>query len=247
MKLKKGSIVLNKNQSLHIIFEDVWFGHQKDAPILKGISFELLPNQTLAIVGETGSGKSTIISLLLGFLKPWKGNIFINGYDLKDIDQESLINLIGIVPQDVTLFNDTISHNILYADISANKKMLVDALNMASLTETIQKLPQGLKTIVGERGAKLSGGEKQRIGLARAIIRQPKLYVFDEATSSLDSRTEQQIIKNIENIAHKVSTLIIAHRLTTVAFADRIVLLEKGLIKDKSYDSLVREMNVSVN
>ncbi len=247
LETKKGTIVLNKNQPLHIIFENVWFGHQKDVPILKGISFELLPNQTLAIVGETGSGKSTIISLLLGFLKPWKGNIFINGYDLKDIDQESLINLIGIVPQDVTLFNDTISHNILYANTSASKKMLVDALDIASLKETIQKLPQGLETIVGERGAQLSGGEKQRIGLARAIIRQPKLYVFDEATSSLDLRTEKQIIKNIENIAHKASTLIIAHRLSTVAFADRIILLENGLIKNKSYDSLVREMNVSVS
>ena len=247
LETKKGTIVLNKNQPLHIIFENVWFGHQKDVPILKGISFELLPNQTLAIVGETGSGKSTIISLLLGFLKPWKGNIFINGYDLKDIDQESLINLIGIVPQDVTLFNDTISHNILYADMSANKKILADALNVASLKETIQKLPQGLETIVGERGVQLSGGEKQRIGLARAIIRQPKLYVFDEATSSLDLRTEKQIIKNIESIAHKASTLIIAHRLSTVAFADRIILLENGFIKDKSYDSLVKEMNVSVN
>ena len=247
LETKKGKIVLNKDQSLHIIFEDVWFGHQKDAPILKGISFELLPNQTLAIVGETGSGKSTIISLLLGFLKPWKGNIFINEYDLKDIDQESLINLIGIVPQDVTLFNGTIAYNILYANMSASKKMLVDALDIASLTETIQKLPQGLETIVGERGAQLSGGEKQRIGLARAIIRQPKLYVFDEATSSLDSRTEKQIIKNIENITHKVSTLIIAHRLSTVAFADRIILLENGIIKNKSYDFLLREMNVSGN
>ena len=243
LKIKKETIVLDKKQSLHIVFEDVWFGHQKDVPILKGISFEFFPNQTLAIVGETGSGKSTIISLLLGFSEPWKGRILINGYDLKDIDQESLINLIGIVPQDVTLFNDTISHNILYADMSASKKMLVDALDIASLTETIQKLPQGLETIVGERGAQLSGGEKQRIGLARAILRQPKLYVFDEATSSLDSRTEKQIIKNIENISHKASTIIITHRLSTVAFADRIILLENGLIKNKSYDSFMEEDN----
>ena len=247
LESKQGVIMFDKEKSLHIVFDDVWFGHQKDLPILKGISFELLPNQTLAIIGETGSGKSTIISLLLGFLTPWKGRILINNQNLKDIDQESLLNLIGIVPQDVTLFNDTISHNILYANLLASKKMLMDALEVASLKETIEKLPQGLETIVGERGAQLSGGEKQRIGLARAIIRQPKLYIFDEATSSLDSRTEKQIIKNIENIAHKASTLIIAHRLSTVAFADRIILLENGYIKDKSYDSLVREMNLSVN
>lgn len=241
LEVKRGTIVLDQKQSLHIVFEDVWFGHQKNVPILKGISFEFLPNQTLAIVGETGSGKSTIISLLLGFLEPWEGRILINGYNLKDIDQESLLNLIGIVPQDVTLFNDTISHNILYADMSASKKMLVEALEIASLTKTIQKLPQGLETIVGERGTRLSGGEKQRIGLARAILRQPKLYVFDEATSSLDSRTEKQIIKNIESISHKASTLIITHRLATVAFADRIILLENGFIKNKSYDSFMKE------
>ena len=246
LETKHGSTVLDKKKPLHIIFEDVWFGYKKETPILKGITFEIFPNQTLAIIGETGSGKSTIISLLLGFLEPWKGRIFINGYDLKDLDQESVIDLIGVVPQDVTLFNDTIAHNILYANMSADQKQLMDALTIASLNETIKKLPQGLETIVGERGAQLSGGEKQRIGLARAIIRQPKLYIFDEATSSLDLKTERQIIKNIEAISHNASTLVIAHRLSTVAFADRIIILEKGFIKDKSYSSLVEEANVSI-
>ena len=242
---KRGFIVLDKKEPLHIKFEDVWFGYQKEVPILKGVTFELFSNQTLAIVGETGSGKSTIISLLLGFLKPWKGRILINEHDLKDIDQESLISSIGIVPQDVVLFNDTLSHNILYADMLATQKQLKDALNMASLNETVQKLSHGLETIVGEQGAQLSGGEKQRVGLARAIIRQPKLYIFDEATSSLDSKTERQIIKNIETISHNASTLVIAHRLSTIAFVDRIIFLENGLIKEKSYRTLLEEAKVS--
>jgi ABC-type transport system involved in Fe-S cluster assembly fused permease/ATPase subunit len=243
LETKHGFIKLDRKNPLHIVFEDVWFGYQKDMPILKGISFELLPNQTLAIIGETGSGKSTIISLLLGFAEPSKGRILINGHDLKSINQESLIALIGIVPQDVTLFNDTISHNILYADMSANNKMLNDILYITNLKKTIQKLPQGIETIVGERGSELSGGEKQRIGLARAIIRRPKLYIFDEATSSLDSKTERQIIKNIESISKSASTLIISHNLSTISFADKIIILEKGLIQDKSYDSLIKEGN----
>lgn len=241
LESKNKSILLDENQQFHIIFDNVWFGYKKELPIFKGLSFELLPQQTIAIIGETGSGKSTIVGLLLGFLKPWKGRILINGYDIKDINQESLIKLIGIVPQEVNLFNDTIAHNILYANMLANQKMLVNALTAASLKDTIEKLPDGLETIVGERGLQLSGGEKQRIGLARAIIRQPRLYIFDEATSSLDLKTEKQIVKNIESISSNASTLIVAHRLSTVAFADRIILLEKGVIKDKNYDSLVKE------
>lgn len=247
LETKQGSIMIDNNKPLHIVFEDVWFGYQKNDPILKGISFDLLPNQTLAIVGETGSGKSTIVSLLLGFIEPSKGRILINGHDLKDINQESLISLIGIVPQEVTLFNDTISNNILYADRSASKKILGDTLDIASLKKTIEKLPHGLETIVGERGAQLSGGEKQRIGLARAIIRKPTLYIFDEATSSLDSKTERQIIKNIESISKSASTLIISHNLSTISFADKIIILEKGLIQDKSYDFLIKESNASAS
>lgn len=246
LEVRSGQIRLNKNQPLHIIFEDVWFGYEKKSPLLKGITFELYPNQTLAIVGATGSGKSTIISLLLGFLEPWQGRILVNGYELKNIDQESLINSIGIVPQHVTLFNDTIAHNIFYACMSASKKLLLNALIAANLNETMQKLPQGLETIVGEQGAQLSGGEKQRIGLARAIIRQPKLYIFDEATSSLDSKTEKKVMKNIENISHKASSIIIAHRLSTVAFADQIILLENGVIKNKNYSSLIEKAQTAI-
>jgi len=243
---KNSFIVLDHNQPLYITFDNVWFGYKKERPILKGISFEILPNKTLAIVGETGSGKSTIVSLLLGFLEPWKGRILINGFNIKDINQESLIKLIGVVPQDVNLFNDTVVNNILYANMSANKKMLIDALTAASLKDTIEKFPQGLETIVGERGLQLSGGEKQRIGLARVILRQPKLYIFDEATSSLDLKTEKQIIKNIENISLNVSTFIIAHRLSTVAFANQILLLEQGVIKHKDYNALIKEANYLV-
>ena len=236
---RKGLVKLDRKKPLHIIFDDVWFGYQKDVPLLKNVSFEILPGQTLAIIGETGSGKSTIVSLLLGFLEPWKGRIIINGYDLKDVNQESLLGSIGIVPQEVTLFNDTISHNILYANMSASKSRLMNTLDIANLKKAIQKFPEGLETIVGERGAKLSGGEKQRVGLARAIIRQPNFYIFDEATSALDSKTETQIMKNIEIISRKASTLMIAHRLSMVAFADKILLLEKGSIKDRNYDSLI--------
>jgi ABC-type transport system involved in Fe-S cluster assembly fused permease/ATPase subunit len=247
LETKRESIVIDKEKPLHIVFKDVWFGYKKDSPILKGVSFELRPNQTLAIVGESGSGKSTIISLLLKFNVPCKGQIFINGEDLENIDQESLLNVIGIVPQDVTLFNNTLSYNILYADRSANNEMLMKSIEIANLSKTIHKLPDGLKTIVGERGAQLSGGEKQRIGLARAIIRQPKLYIFDEATSSLDSKTEKNIIKNIEKIASNSSTLIIAHRLSTIAFADQIILLENGIIKKQSYETLMQEYDFSEN
>ncbi|MBY0463013.1 MAG: ATP-binding cassette domain-containing protein [Alphaproteobacteria bacterium] len=242
-EFKNKSIILDPNQPFHIVFDNVWFGYKKEAPILKGISFEILPNQTLAIIGETGSGKSTIVSLLLGFLEPWKGRILINGSDIKDINQESLIGLIGVVPQDVNLFNDTVAHNVLYANMSANKEMLMSAFTAASLKDTIEKFPQGFETIVGERGLQLSGGEKQRIGLARVILRHPKLYIFDEATSSLDLKTEKQIIKNIENISLNASTLIIAHRLSTVAFANQIILLDQGIIKNKDYNTLIKEAN----
>lgn len=233
---KRGSVLLDSHESLHIVFEDVWFGYQKEAPLLKGVSFDLSPGKSLAIIGETGSGKSTILNLLLGFLKPWKGRVMVNGYDVRDIEQKSLINLIGIVPQEVTLFHDSISHNILYANFLADEKMLLDTINLSSLEKTIKKLPEGLQTIVGERGSKLSGGERQRIGLARAIIRHPKMYIFDEATSSLDSKTENQILKNIKTISNNVSTLIISHKLSAISFADRILRLDDGVLEEVKHD-----------
>ena len=211
-------------------FRAVGFAYQPQRPILKGIDFAIEPHQTLALVGPSGSGKSTIARLLFRFYDPDQGAIRVNGKDIRNVDVASLRDVFGVVPQDVTLFNDTLYHNIAYGRLDATKADVEQAAILARLDELIDRLPNGFDTAVGERGLKLSGGEKQRVAIARAILKDPTFLIFDEATSSLDTVTERAIMHAINEVSARHTTLIISHRLSTVVDADRIVLLGDGAV-----------------
>ena len=213
-----------------IRFTDVHFGYDTQRMILHGISFQVKAGEKVAIVGPTGAGKSTISRLLLRFYDPNSGRIAVDGLDLQEITQASLRDAIGVVPQDTVLFNDTIYYNIAYGDPSADEQHIYEAARTARIHDFISQLPSGYQTRVGERGLKLSGGEKQRVAIARAVLKNPTVFFFDEATSSLDSATESDIQTNLDEISSGRSTLIIAHRLSTVVSADRILVLDDGRI-----------------
>ena len=213
-----------------IRFTDVHFGYDAQRVILHGISFQVKAGEKVAIVGPTGAGKSTISRLLLRFYDPNSGRIAVDGLDLREITQASLRDAIGVVPQDTVLFNDTIYYNIAYGDPSADEQHIYEAARTARIHDFISQLPSGYQTRVGERGLKLSGGEKQRVAIARAVLKNPTVFFFDEATSSLDSATESDIQTNLDEISSGRSTLIIAHRLSTVVSADRILVLDDGRI-----------------
>ncbi len=213
-----------------IRFTDVHFGYDAQREILHGISFQVKAGEKIAIVGPTGSGKSTISRLLLRFYEPDSGRISVDGLDLQEITQASLRDAIGVVPQDTVLFNDTIYYNIAYGDPNAGEQYIYEAARTARIHDFIAQLPSGYQTRVGERGLKLSGGEKQRVAIARAVLKNPTVFFFDEATSSLDSATETDIQTNLDEISSGRSTLIIAHRLSTVVSADRILVLDAGQI-----------------
>lgn len=214
-------------------FVNVGFSYHPDRVILKNISFTAKAGQKLAIVGPSGSGKSTIIRLLYRFYDPQMGHIEIDNKDIKYVTQNSLRKHIGIVPQDTVLFNDTIYHNIAYGKPSANTEAVTAAAKQANLHDFIQQLPDGYNTIVGERGLKLSGGEKQRLAIARTLLKNPKVLCFDEATSALDSHSEQRIGKEIINISLNKTTLVIAHRLSTIIDANQILVMDKGQIVEQ--------------
>jgi ATP-binding cassette subfamily B protein len=223
-----------------ITFEHVSFSYDKRRPILKDVSFEIPPGKTVAIVGPTGGGKTTIARLLFRFYDPLAGSIRIDGHDLKAVTQESARRVIGVVPQDTVLFNDSIYYNIAYGRLDATPEEVMAAARRAQLTDFIAKLPDGYLTRVGERGLKLSGGEKQRVAIARVILKNPEILIFDEATSSLDSRTEQEIQASLKQVAAHHTTLIIAHRLSTVVDADEIIVLDDGRITERgSHEALV--------
>ena len=191
-------------------------------------------------MGPTGAGKSTISRLLFKFYNPKKGNIYINDTNINKISQESLRKIIGVVPQDTVLFNDTIYYNIAYGNTDSTKEEVISAAKNADIHNFITILPDGYETIVGERGLKLSGGEKQRVAIARTILKNPKIFFFDEATSALDTSTEKEIQKNLEKISKNKTTLIIAHRLSTAASADNIIVLDKGVvIEEGSHNELI--------
>ena len=213
-----------------IRFTDVHFGYDTQRVILHGISFQVKAGEKVAIVGPTGAGKSTISRLLLRFYEPNSGRISVDGLNLHEITQASLRDAIGVVPQDTVLFNDTIYYNIAYGDPSADEQHIYEAARTARIHDFISQLPSGYQTRVGERGLKLSGGEKQRVAIARAVLKNPTVFFFDEATSSLDSATETDIQTNLDEISSGRSTLIIAHRLSTVVSADRILVLDDGRI-----------------
>jgi ATP-binding cassette subfamily B protein len=214
-------------------FEDVAFGYDPRRPILKGISVTVGPGRTMAIVGPSGAGKSTISRLLFRFYDVNAGRILIDGQDIRAVTQKSLRGAIGIVPQDTVLFNDTVEYNIGYGKPGATRPEIENAANLAHIHDFVAALPDGYQTKVGERGLKLSGGEKQRVAIARTILKSPPILLFDEATSALDSRTEREIQANLMEISRRRTTLIIAHRLSTVIHADEIIVLEEGRIAER--------------
>jgi ABC-type transport system involved in Fe-S cluster assembly fused permease/ATPase subunit len=225
-----------------IRFEKVSFDYDVRRTIIDDISFKVPNGKKVAIVGPTGAGKSTISRLLFKFYSPKAGNIYINNINIDKISQESLRKIIGVVPQDTVLFNDTIYYNIAYGNTNANKEEVINAAKNADIHNFISILPDGYQTIVGERGLKLSGGEKQRVAIARTILKNPKIFFFDEATSALDSSTEEEIQKNLENISKNKTTLVIAHRLSTAANADNIIVLDKGcIIEEGNHDTLIQK------
>ena len=221
-------------------FKDVHFSYHDNREILKGISFKIDGGKTLAIVGGTGAGKSTIGKLIFRFFDIQKGQILIDNQNIQDVTQDSLRRLIGVVPQDTVLFNDTIYYNILYGKPDATEEEVIEASKKAEIHDFINSLPEKYETMVGERGLRLSGGEKQRVSIARVLLKQPRMFIFDEATSALDTLTEQMIQKNLENISKGFTTIIIAHRLSTIIHADKILVLEKGLVKEMgTHDELL--------
>ena len=224
-----------------LAFEDVWFGYEEDRTILHGLSFEVEAGSRVALVGPSGAGKSTIARLLFRFYDPWRGRILIDGQDIARVTQASLRAAIGIVPQDSVLFNDTIGYNVAYGRDDATMLDVEAAAKGAAIADFINRLPQGFNTEVGERGLKLSGGEKQRVAIARTLVKNPPILLFDEATSALDTRTEQDILKTLRSVAEHRTTLSIAHRLSTVVDSDRILVLDQGrLAESGSHGELLR-------
>ena len=230
LKIVAGEIALDK----------VCFSYQKERSILKNISFTVNSGQKVAVVGQSGSGKSTLVKLLFRFYDTVQGNITIDNQDIKQVSQKSLRKHIGIVPQDTVLFNDTLFANVQYGNPNASDAQVRKAIEMAHLTEFIASLPKGEQTMVGERGLKLSGGEKQRVAIARTILKDPAILIFDEATSSLDSQSEQAILKAINEVTKNRTSVVIAHRLSTIVDSDNIIVMNQGeIVEQGSHQELL--------
>ena len=238
---KKNAISMKFNNA-EINFKDVSFSYDSKRKVLQNINFNIPSGSSLAIVGPTGAGKSTISRLLFRFYDVTTGNISINGKNLKDISQVSLRKNIGIVPQDTVLFNDTISYNLKYGKIGSSDKEIWKVAEQAQLSNLIKTFPEGMNTVVGERGLKLSGGEKQRVAIARTLLKNPPILVLDEATSALDTLTEREIKQSLNDLTEKRTTIIIAHRLSTVVEANKILVLDKGkIIEQGTHKQLLRK------
>jgi len=229
---RPGAVPLEVSRG-EIVFDHVSFRYDERRPILEDVSFRVPPGGTVAIVGSSGAGKSTISRLLFRFYDVDEGRILIDGQDVRDVTQDSLRCAIGVVPQDTVLFNDSIRYNIAYGRPGARTEEIEEAARLAHIHDFVAKLPDGYKTQVGERGLKLSGGEKQRVAIARVVLKAPSILVFDEATSALDTKTEREIQKNLEEVSHDRTTLMIAHRLSTVIHADEILVLEQGRVVER--------------
>ncbi len=232
-------LVIKKGE---VVFEQVDFAYNENRPILHAIDFTIPAGKTVAVVGFSGGGKSTLVRLLFRFYDVLKGRVLIDGQDIKTVTQDSLRESIGIVPQDTVLFNESIFYNIQYGNLTATDDEVKQAAKMAHIYDFIESLPEGWDTMVGERGLKLSGGEKQRVAIARTILKKPAILLFDEATSALDTETEQAIQKTLKEISSDTSTLIIAHRLSTVVEADMIIVMEAGKIVERgSHQVLLKQ------
>ena len=232
-----------KIKGAKIEFRNVSFAYNPIKPILDNISFKVPAGNTTAIVGSSGSGKSTIARLLFRFYDADQGSIMIDGQDTRNVTQDSWRSAIGIVPQDTVLFNDTIFYNICYGRPDANPQEVEEAARLAAIHDFISDLPDGYQSNVGERGLKLSGGEKQRIAIARTILKRPSIFVFDEATSSLDTHTEKEIQESLKQVSSGRTTLIIAHRLSTIIHADEIIVLSQGQVAERGSHSTLLEKN----
>jgi ATP-binding cassette, subfamily B, heavy metal transporter len=216
-----------------------------ERPILRGISFDVPAGKTVAIVGPSGAGKSTISRLLFRFYDISAGSITIDGQDIRAVTQTSLRDAIGMVPQDTVLFNDTILYNIAYGRDGATRAEIEEAARLAQIDRLITQLPEGYEAQVGERGLKLSGGEKQRVAIARTILKAPPILVLDEATSALDSHTEMEIQEALDSVSRNRTTIVIAHRLSTVINADEIIVLDKGVITERgTHQALLKKKGV---
>jgi len=220
-----------------IRFDDVVFAYDPERTVLKGISFTVPAGKTVAVVGPSGAGKSTISRILYRFYDIKSGQVTIDGQDIRDVTQESLRAVIGIVPQDTVLFNDTVKYNIAYGRIGANEAEIKEAARLAQIDKFIVELPMGYDAMVGERGLKLSGGEKQRVAIARTILKNPPILLLDEATSALDTGTEREIQSALNEVSRNRTTLVIAHRLSTVVDADEILVLDHGRIIERGRHS----------
>lgn len=240
IKDSEGAITLNKIKGT-IEFKNLEFQY-KDRKVIKSLNLKVAPGQTIAIVGKSGVGKSTIVKLLLRFYDPQKGQILIDGHDIKNITQKSLRDNIGVVMQDTAIFDDTAYNNITYAKPSSGRQKVMDAAKMAHAHDFISKLPKGYNTILGEKGVKLSGGEQQRVNISRAVLKNPPILILDEATSHLDSESEKLIQDALENLIKGRTTIIIAHRLSTVMKADQIVIIDKGKVAEMgTHDELIQK------
>jgi ATP-binding cassette, subfamily B, bacterial MsbA len=213
-----------------IQYENVTFGYREEAPVLKNVSFEILPGETAALVGPTGAGKSTLIQLLHRFFDPDQGCIKLDGHDIRQLDLKNFLEQIALVPQETLLFGGSIRENILYGKLDASEEEVVAAAKSANAHEFILKQENGYDTLVGEKGVKLSGGERQRIAIARALLKNPRILVLDEATSALDNRSEALIQEAMERLMADRTTLVIAHRLSTVRNVDKIIVLDAGRV-----------------
>jgi len=227
-----GARPLNVNSG-NVRFENVQFAYEPDRPILKGLSFDVPAGKTVAIVGPSGAGKSTISRLLFRLYDLSSGRILIDGQDISHVTQASLRAAIGMVPQDTVLFNDTIRYNIRYGRWDASDAEVERAAQLAQIDGFIRMSPKGYETQVGERGLKLSGGEKQRVAIARTVLKAPPILVLDEATSALDSHTEREIQDALERVSRNRTSLVIAHRLSTIVTADEIIVLDQGRIAER--------------
>jgi ATP-binding cassette subfamily B protein len=224
-------------------FESVSVSYRAGRRILRDISFELPAGQTLGIVGSSGTGKSTVVRLLVRLIEPDDGRILLDGSPLAGMALHELRAAIAVVPQDTVLFNDSIAYNIGFGRAGSTQEQIERAAKLAHLHDFVLSLPEGYDTRVGERGVRLSGGERQRVSIARAALRQPRIFVFDEATSSLDSRTEREILENLQEISRQCTTLIVAHRLSTVVHADEIIVIVDGRVAERGTHAELLHLN----